>query len=65
MSGSAIVNDIGTAVGVLCAGTKEWGPNASLADHLPGWMLGHGAIPRHAEQQVAQARAFFGDRNPV
>jgi hypothetical protein len=41
MSGSPIVAEAGTAIGVVCATTspREGGPNASLSENLPGWLL--------------------------
>jgi hypothetical protein len=42
MSGSPIMNDDGTAIGVVCLsveGTKEGGPNPVLSASLPGWFL--------------------------
>jgi hypothetical protein len=41
MSGSPIVAEAGTAIGVVCTITlpREGGPNARLADNLPGWLL--------------------------
>ena len=41
MSGSPIVSETGTAIGVVCSTTspREGGPNARLADNLPGWLL--------------------------
>lgn len=41
MCGSPIVGVSGTAIGVVCTTTspREGGPNASLADNLPGWLL--------------------------
>ena len=41
MSGSPIVAEAGTAIGVVCAITspREGGPNAHLSENLPGWLL--------------------------
>jgi hypothetical protein len=41
MSGSPIVAEAGTAIGVVCTITspKEGGPNARLSENLPGWLL--------------------------
>ena len=41
MSGSPIVAEAGTAIGVVCTITspREGVPNASLSDNLPGWLL--------------------------
>lgn len=41
MSGSPIVAETGTAIGVVCTTTspREGGPNARLSDNLPGWLL--------------------------
>jgi hypothetical protein len=41
MSGSPIVAEAGTAIGVVCSITspRDGGPNARLSDHLPGWLL--------------------------
>ena len=41
MSGSPIVTEIGTAIGVVCTAASpcEGGPNARLSDNLPGWLL--------------------------
>jgi hypothetical protein len=41
MSGSPIVTEAGTAIGVVCTTTspREGGPNARLSDNLPGWLL--------------------------
>jgi hypothetical protein len=41
MSGSPIVAEAGTAIGVVCAITspREGGPNPRLSDNLPGWLL--------------------------
>jgi len=41
MSGSPIVSETGTAIGVVCSTTspREGGPNARLSDNLPGWLL--------------------------
>jgi len=41
MSGSPIVAEAGTAIGVVCTITspREGGPNARLSDNLPGWLL--------------------------
>jgi len=42
MSGSPIVAEAGTAIGVVCTTTspREGGPNARLSHNLPGWLLG-------------------------
>jgi hypothetical protein len=41
MSGSPIVAETGTAIGVVCTKTspRDGGPNARLSDNLPGWLL--------------------------
>ena len=41
MSGSPIVAEAGTAIGVVCTTTspREGGPNARLSENLPGWLL--------------------------
>jgi len=41
MSGSPIVTEIGTAIGVVCTAAAPWegGPNPRLTDNLPGWLL--------------------------
>jgi hypothetical protein len=41
MSGSPIVSETGTAMGIVCTTTspREGGPNARLSDNLPGWLL--------------------------
>jgi hypothetical protein len=41
MSGSPIVAEAGTAIGVVCTDTspREGGPNARLSENLPGWLL--------------------------
>ena len=41
MSGSPIVSETGTAIGVVCTTTspRDGGPNARLSDNLPGWLL--------------------------
>ena|SRR5215469_1051983 len=41
MSGSPIVTEAGTAIGVVCTTTspREGGPNARLSENLPGWLL--------------------------
>ena len=41
MSGSPIVAEAGTAIGVVCTTTspREGGPNARLSHNLPGWLL--------------------------
>ena len=41
MSGSPIVTEIGTAIGVVCTATAPWagGPNPRLTQNLPGWLL--------------------------
>lgn len=41
MSGSPIVSEFGTAIGVVCTTTspREGGPNARHSDNLPGWLL--------------------------
>ena len=41
MSGSPILAETGTAIGVVCTITspREGGPNARLSDNLPGWLL--------------------------
>ena len=41
MSGSPIVTEIGTAIGVVCTAAAPWdgGPNPRLTHHLPGWLL--------------------------
>ena len=41
MSGSPIVTEIGTAIGVVCTAAAPWegGPNARLSHNLPGWLL--------------------------
>jgi hypothetical protein len=51
MSGSPILMEDGTAVGVLVcssgtdAGMRtESGPNPNLAYHLPGWLLHHAGL---------------------
>jgi hypothetical protein len=42
MSGSPIVTEIGTAIGVVCTAAAPWegGPNPRLSHNLPGWLLG-------------------------
>ena len=42
MSGSPIVAEAGTAIGVVCTITfpREGGPNPRLSHNLPGWLLG-------------------------
>lgn len=41
MSGSPIVTEIGTAIGVVCTAAAPWegGPNPRLSHNLPGWLL--------------------------
>jgi hypothetical protein len=41
MSGSPIVAEAGTAIGVVCTTTlpRDGGPNARLSENLPGWLL--------------------------
>jgi len=41
MSGSPIVTEIGTAIGVVCTAAAPWegGPNPRLTYNLPGWLL--------------------------
>jgi Trypsin-like peptidase domain len=41
MSGSPIVAEAGTAIGVVCTTTspREGGPHARLSENLPGWLL--------------------------
>lgn len=41
MSGSPIVTEIGTAIGVACTAAAPWqgGPNPRLTHNLPGWLL--------------------------
>jgi len=41
MSGSPIVTEIGTAIGVVCTAAAPWegGPNPRLTHNLPGWLL--------------------------
>jgi len=47
MSGSPILADNGSAIGIVCtscsvagsAASTEGGPNPRLASHLPGWLL--------------------------
>jgi hypothetical protein len=41
MSGSPIVAEAGTAIGVVCTITtpRDGGPNPRLSDSLPGWLL--------------------------
>ena len=41
MSGSPIVTEIGTAIGVVCTAAAPWegGPNPRLNHNLPGWLL--------------------------
>jgi hypothetical protein len=46
MSGSPILSESGSAIGIVCAGGEteagictEGGPNSRLARNLPGWML--------------------------
>jgi len=41
MSGSPIVGEAGTTIGVVCTTTspREGDPNARLSDNLPGWLL--------------------------
>jgi len=46
MSGSPIVTEIGTAIGVVCTAAAPWagGPNARLTHNLPGWLLRNPSI---------------------
>ena len=54
MSGSPIVADNGSAIGVLCtsahrggaASSREGGPNPRLATNLPGWFLRQAQVRR-------------------
>ena len=41
MSGSPIVGEASTTIGVVCTTTspREGDPNARLSDNLPGWLL--------------------------
>ena len=41
MSGSPIVTEIGTAIGVVCTAAAPWagGPNPRLTHNLPGWLV--------------------------
>ena len=41
MSGSPILTEIGTAIGVVCTAAAPWegGPNPRLTHNLPGWLL--------------------------
>jgi hypothetical protein len=41
MSGSPIVAEAATAIGLMCTTTSpgEGGPNARLSDNLPGWLF--------------------------
>jgi hypothetical protein len=41
ISGSPIVREIGTAIGVVCIAAAPWegGPNPRLTHNLPGWLL--------------------------
>jgi hypothetical protein len=41
MSGSPIVTEIGTAIGIVCTAAAPWegGPNPRLTHNLPGWLL--------------------------
>ena len=41
MSGSPIVTEIGTPIGVVCTAAAPWegGPNPCLTLNLPGWLL--------------------------
>jgi hypothetical protein len=41
MSGSPIVTESGTAIGVVCTAAAPWegGPNPRLTHNLPGWLL--------------------------
>jgi len=41
MSGSPIVTEIGTVIGVVCTAAAPWegGPNPRLTHSLPGWLL--------------------------
>jgi hypothetical protein len=41
MSGSPIVTESGTAIGVVCTAAVPWegGPNPRLTHNLPGWLL--------------------------
>src|SRR5215472_1667610 len=41
MSGSPIITEIGTAIGVVCTAAAPWagGPNPRLTHNLPGWLL--------------------------
>jgi hypothetical protein len=50
MSGSPIVTEIGTAIGVVCTAAAPWegGPNPRLTHNLPGWLL-HDALQSSSE----------------
>ena len=41
MSGSPIITEIGTAIGVVCTAAAPWagGPNPRLTHNLPGWLV--------------------------
>ena len=41
MSGSLIVTEIVTEIGVVCTAAAPWedGPNPRLTHNLPGWLL--------------------------
>jgi hypothetical protein len=47
MSGSPIVTEIGTAIGVVCTAAAPWegGPNPRLTRNLPGWLLHDPSCP--------------------
>jgi len=47
MSGSLIVTEIGTAIGVVCTAAAPWegGPNPRLTHNLPGWLLRDPSCP--------------------
>ena len=47
MSGSPIVTEIGTAIGVVCTAAAPWedGPNPRLTHNLPGWLLRDPSCP--------------------
>jgi hypothetical protein len=65
MSGSPIVADDGSAIGIVCTSSggidldkhTEGGPNPRLINNLPGWLLRELMGPRRTPKEIKAARA--------
>lgn len=68
MSGSPVLSDNGSAVGIVCAGAGELathgGPNPNLTLNLPGWCLRHSVNSAKRRRESNTIRIMDDDETP-